>query len=113
MSKERATIDYLKRCQLARAAGYPVYLTTDPEWLLDVAICRRAGWVEDRHSRHIARPRADGKLPRFATGDAQAHIRQIADRVNARIIVRPQELGEWRSYLEKRMPERLTYPGDE
>lgn len=105
-SKIANTIATLKRCQAARAAGHPVYLTTDPTWLLNMAINRRAGWVEDPHSYGSVQP-VRGKLPRFATGDAQRHIDQIGHRVNSRAIVRPQELGEWGPYLMARIPERF------
>ena len=112
-SEIRATIDYLKTCQKARAAGYSVSLTTDPTWLLDMAIGRRGGWLEDRWTRGITQP-VNGKLPRFAMGDAQRHLYQIAQRVNTpRLIVRRTELGEWGRYLEERLPERFTSPGDD
>lgn len=112
-SAVRVTIDYIRACQTARAAGFAVYLTTDPEWLLDVAINRRAGWAEDRHSRDIAQP-IRGKLPRFASGDAQRHLRLIADEVNSpRLIVRETRLGEWKRYLTRKLPGRFTSPGDE
>ena len=35
VTKTRATVDYLRRCQAARAAGYPVSFTTDPAWLVN------------------------------------------------------------------------------
>jgi hypothetical protein len=50
-SKVANTIAFLKVRQQARAAGYPVYLTSDPEWLLDVAICRRAGFEEPARAK--------------------------------------------------------------
>ena len=55
-SKIQNTIAHLKALQAARAAGYPVSYTTDPAWLLDEAINRRAGWVEDPHSRGTTQP---------------------------------------------------------
>ena len=94
-----------------RAAGLPVYLTTDPAWLLDMAINRRAGWAEDPHFFGSCEP-VNGKLPRFAAGDAQGHLRSIAAKVNARFIVRVSELGEWRRYLMKKIPERFHTPDD-
>jgi len=113
MSEIGATIALLKACQALRAAGKSVHLTTDPEWLLDMAIGRRAGWVEDPHARGIVQP-VRGQLPRKATGDAQRHLMQIAHRVNTpRLIVRPPELGEWRRYLERHLPDRFTRPEDE
>lgn len=106
------TIAMLRRCQALRAAGRPVYLKSDPAWLLDMAINRRAGWVEDPHAFGSVQPvalrgRGAPSLPRFATGDAQWHIRRIAHAVNTRAVVRPRELAEWRRYLMTRMPERF------
>ena len=113
MGTVQNTIEYLKTCQAARAAGYPVYLTTDPEWLLDVAVCRRGGYLDDPHFFAVAQP-VKGKMPRKAQGNEQSHLRQLADRINApRLIVRPQELGSWRKWLEARIPERFTRPEDE
>lgn len=107
------TITYLKACQALRAAGAPVYLTTDPSWLLDMAIDRRAGWLEDRHSRDICQP-VNGKAPRTCGGDAQRHLAQLAHKINTpRLLTRPSELGAWGRYLEARIPERFTYPDDE
>ena len=40
------TLAYLRRCQEARAIGYPVQYTTDPTWLVEQAINRRAGWPD-------------------------------------------------------------------
>lgn len=100
------TIAYLRQCQEARAAGYPVRFTTDPGWLVEQAINRRAGWVEDPHSRGTCMP-VNGCLPRKACGDWQRHLRLIAQRVNTpRLIVRVQELGEHR-WLADRLPERF------
>ena len=110
-SKIANTIAALRERQAMRAAGRPVYLTTDPAWLLDMAINRRAGWAEDPHWRGSCQP-VNGKLPRYATGDAQNHLRLIADRVNARVIVRATELGEWRDYLMKKIPDRFHTQDD-
>ena len=105
-SKTAATIEYLRRCQAARAAGHPVQLTTDPAWLVDMAINRRAGWVEDPHSRECVNAK---RLPRKATGDAQRHLLQLAYRINTpRLIVRLPELGSWKGYLAGRLPKRFT-----
>lgn len=105
MSRATATIERLKLCQAARAAGYPVSYTTDPTWLVDMAINRRAGWVEDRHSRTCY----DGKkMPWKATGDAQRHLIQLAHHINTpRLHIRPSELGEWRKILMARLPNRF------
>jgi hypothetical protein len=111
-SKIANTIAHLKALQAARAAGYPVSYTTDPAWLLDEAINRRAGWVEDPHTRGTTQP-IRGKLPRKATGQWQDDYSRMAHRVNSRVIVRPSEVGPARKELLARMPERFTYPEDE
>ncbi len=104
MSKVSATIAFLKRMQANRAAGCECYLATDPAWLLDVAIGRRAGWAEDPHSYGIVNAKV---LPRRATGDAQRNLGQIARKVNSRAVMRSQELGSWKTYIMARIPERF------
>jgi len=112
-ARARATIKYLAKCQTLRATGAPVSYTTDPGWLLDMAIGRRAGWVEDPHSRGICMP-VNGKLPKKASGDMERHLVQLAARINTpNLIVRPSELGSWRSYLLSRLPGRFTNSEDE
>lgn len=75
----RATIAYLKQCQEARAAGYPVSYTTDPEWLVDMAINRRAGWPEPVHERGSC-IQVNGKFPKRAEHDGP--LRQFAHSLN-------------------------------
>ena len=103
-----ATIQLLRRCQKARATGYPVAFCTDPTWLVHMAINRRAGWPDDpSHWRGSAMP-VNGKYPRLAEGIRYNHLRQIAYRVNTpRLIVRDGELGEWRRLIQKRLPHRI------
>ena len=102
------TLAYLQRCQAARAAGHTVQYTTDPAWLVEQAINRRAGWPDDPSTaRGSARP-VDGRYPPKASGDAWRHLQLIADEINTpRLIVRPQRLGEWRAYLVQRIPNRF------
>jgi hypothetical protein len=89
-----------------RAAGLPVSYTTDPGWLVEQAINRRAGWLEDGHTRGTTKP-INGKLPRKARGDWQRTLRLIADEINTpRLIVRVQRLGEHR-WLAERLPHRF------
>ena len=107
-----ATLEHLNACRAARAAGYPVYLTTDPAWLLDVAIDRRAGWPEATHSRDIAMP-VGGKLPKKADGDAQRHLGQLAHLINSRVRIDRSELGEWGRYLDAKLPDRFARPGED
>lgn len=107
MTPTGATIEYLRRCQAARAAGVRVSFTTDPAWLVEQAINRRAGWLEDPHTRGTTRP-VDGRFPRKAEGSWQRHLRLIAREVNTpRLIVRVERLGEHR-WLVDRLPHRFT-----
>lgn len=106
MTKTRATIDYLRSCQRARAVGYPVALTTDPWWLVNQAVNRRAGWLEDGHTRGTTTP-VNGRFPRKARGDWQRHLRLIAREINQpRLVVRVTRLGEHR-WLAHRIPHRF------
>ena len=127
-TKTRATIDHLRKCQHARACGFPVNFTTDPAWLVHQAINRRAGWPDDpgcfrgsclpvRKNRNKARSwdrfttfRQWSALeyPRKAIGETFNHLRNIAQRINSRVVVRDSELGEWRKLLKARIPGRLT-----
>lgn len=106
MTKTRATIEYLRRCQQARAAGHPVRLTTDPAWLVEQAINRRANWLEDQHARGTTQS-IDDRLPRRARGDWQRHLRLVAREVNTpRLIIHVARLGEHR-WLADRLPHRF------
>lgn len=105
--KVRNTLRYLRACQAARAAGIPVYRTTDPAWLVQQAINRRAGWLEDSHTRGTTQPIA-GRFPRKARGDWQRHLRLLARAINTpRLVVRISELGEHR-WLLARLPDRFA-----
>lgn len=119
-SPVRNTIDRLRALQAARAAGHTVTLTTDPAWLVNQAINRRAGWVEDPHTRGSSLPIPCGHgssrrspLYRKARGDWQRHLRLLAHSINSpRLIVRDTELGEHR-WLIARLPGRFTIAGEE
>ncbi len=109
MSKVGATIEYLRACQRARAAGYPVHMTTDPAWLVDQAINRRAGWLETERgdtSRGTSQP-IGGRFPRKCRGDWQRHLALIAREINTpRLVVHLSRLGEHR-WLADRLPHRF------
>lgn len=113
----RNTINHLKLCRRARAAGYQVAFNTDPAWLVNMAINRRAGWPDDpSHYRGSCMP-VNGRYPVKAEGDGRRysfrHLRSIAYEINSRVIVREQRLGEWKDYLLKRIPHRITRWGEE
>lgn len=107
-----ATIYYLRRCQTARAAGHPVSLVTDPAWLVEQVINRRAGWLQDEHARGTTKPIGD-RFPRKARGDYLRHLGQIARELNTpRLIVRVSRLGEHR-WLVARLPQRFEGANDD
>lgn len=114
MSQASVTMDYLKACKAAKAAGYPVSYTTDPTWLLHVAINRRAGWPDDPScSRGSAMPLPDGRYPPKGGGDAYRHLELIAREINTpRLRVHPGRLGEWRKFLTARLPNRFVGADD-
>lgn len=114
MGRVGNTLAYLRRCQEARATGSPVQYTTDPTWLVEQAINRRAGWPDDPStSRGSAMPVA-GTYPKKASGDAWRHLQLLAHEINTpRLIVRPASLGEWRTFLLARIPRRFLMPEEE
>jgi len=109
-STVRVTSDYLRACQVARRDGLAVSYTTDPTWLVHMAINRRAGWHEDGHSRGTSRLNHRGTVVRALRGDAENHLRLRAREINTpRLVVRPSTLGEWGKLLLARIPGRFTY----
>ena len=114
VSRVGATLAYLRRCQAARAAGYLVTYTTDPAWLVTMAINRRAGWPDDPSTARGSAMPVDGRYPPKASGDAYRHLELLAHELNTpRLIVRPGQCGEWRRLIERRLPSRLTRPEEE
>jgi hypothetical protein len=111
MTPVQATICLLRKCLRLRAAGVQVSFTTDPAWLVHMAINRRAGWLDDpSHVRGSAVP-VDGKYPRKAEGSQYSHLRNLARSINTpRLIVRDGELGQWRKLIRLRLPERIYAP---
>lgn len=118
----RATLELLEHARKARAANYGrsargfggfYSLTIDPEWLVDMAINRRAGWPDDpSHRRGSAMP-INGKYPKRAEGDAFMLVWRLARQLSDRIIVWRQSLGgvprSVRERIEHRIHERDDY----
>jgi hypothetical protein len=113
-SQVRNTINHLKVCRKARDAGYLVSFTTDPTWLVNQAINRRAGWPDDPgFFRGSARP-VNGKYPKKAEGERFGSLRFLAYSLNTpRLVVRECTLGEWKPLLMARCRHRITTREDE
>lgn len=91
-SKVAATVAYLRKCQAYRAAGGRVAFTTDPTWLVNMAINRRAGWKDDPSLLRGSAMPANGRYPKRASGDDWRHLRLFAHNINTpRLIVRERE----------------------
>lgn len=102
------TIKYLRLCQSARAAGHQVAYTTDPAWLVTMAINRRAGWPDDPSGFRGSAMPVRGRYPKRAEGIRYNHLRLIAGEVNTRrLIVRTGSLGEWRRLILRKIPARI------
>lgn len=138
MTAVRATIDYLRLCRQARALGYPTEgpiraeysLTRDPEWLVDMAINRRAGWSDDPTlSRGSAMPVNGGiktkigqhrigvhlgacpagVYPKRAAGDwGWREMVQLAGQINGtRVVKRECEARSWPRKVRERLVHRI------
>lgn len=105
----RCTISLLTRLKEARANGYVGSYTTDLNWLVNMAVNRRAGWLDDPSvSRGSCCP-VGGKYPKKAEGMSFGNLLRISREVNTpRLIVRPGQLGEWRKLILSRIPNRIT-----
>ena len=103
----RSTIEYLRTCIRARKAGYPVSYTTDPEWLVDMAINRRAGWPDDpSHARGSCMPvGASMRYPKRAEGNVVSGCARLAWDLAHRIIVREISV----RWLPRRVRERIAH----
>ena len=103
-----ATRYYLQTAMDIRARGYPVSYSTDPTWLLNMAINRKAGWPDDPGlSRGSARP-VEGRYPAKADGDCLKDLSLLSRRLNGRGSVSVRELGpRLAKRLFKQCPERF------
>jgi hypothetical protein len=112
MTRERitSTLGYLRKCQNYRKAGGQVAFTTDPQWLVHMAINRRAGWPDDPSLVRGSAMPVDGKYPAKASGDDWCALRLFAHKINTpRLIVRDHELpGRYRHYYLDRLSHRIT-----
>lgn len=125
----RATINYLRLCQKARKQGMQISFTTDPTWLVHMAINRRAGWLDDpseyrgsampvqrnRNKAHAwdkynrRKQWSNLEYPVKASGSRFTHLRNLAHDINTpRLVVYLSRLGEWRKMLLARMPDRFS-----
>ena len=85
------TIKLLVVCQEARRQGYPVSLKTDPSWLVNMAINRRAGWPESRYYFGSCQP-INGVYPKRADENHDS-TQQFVRRVNTPyLMIREQEI---------------------
>ena len=108
MTPVHATVCLLRKAIRLRAAGVPVSFTTDPAWLIHMAINRRAGWPDDPSQMRGSAMPVDGRYPRKAEGGHYSHLRNLARCINTpRRIVRDGELGGWRKLIRRRVPERI------
>src|ERR1700690_2049623 len=100
-----ATRKYLELCIRARESGYRVAFTSDPQWLLHMAINRRAGWPDDpSYSRGSCMP-VQGKYPKKAEGSAFMELWRIAHTINnTRVALHFQSCP---SLLKLRIPWRI------
>lgn len=107
-TKTRATIEYLRHCQRARAAGAPVAFATDPAWLVQMAINRRAGWPDDPgFLRGSAKP-VNGKYPKRASDDAWSTLCRVSAAVNTpRLAVRERQFGRLPDAIRARLAHRI------
>src|SRR5580693_4543251 len=93
----RNTIDLLKHCRKMRKAGGQGAYTSDANWLVNMAINRKAGWLDDpteyRGScmpvpvRQVTANGAivirKGKYPPIAAGRFYSLLRLVAHEVNS------------------------------
>lgn len=91
-SKVYNTLNWLLLCRRARAEGYPVAYTTDPAWLVDMAINRRAGWPDDPGLLRGSAMPVNGCYPKRASDQEWRDLQTLARKVNTpRLIVREEE----------------------
>lgn len=85
------TLARLRLCIQARQDGYPVSYTTDPGWLVNQAINRRACWPEDPSCSRGTCPPVAGRYPKRAIGDHYMRTWRFAHAINSRALVSERE----------------------
>lgn len=105
MSTVTNTLNYLRRLRAARAEGYRGSYTTDPRWLVNMAINRRAGWPDDPSLLRGSAMPVKGRYPKRSSGEGWRMLCLVAREVNTpRLIVRRARCGG----LDHRVLARLT-----
>lgn len=82
----------------------PVAYTTDPEWLVDMAVNRRAGWPDDPSLSRGSAPPVGDRFPKRAEGDGGTALRNLASRMSGgRFRVYRRELWIFPQHIQKRL----------
>ena len=107
MSRTKATLDYLRHCQKARAAGYQVSYINDPAWLVTMAINRRAGWPDDPGFLRGSAMPVRGRYPKRASDQNWRDLVHFAHHVNSRCILRAGECRHIPQKIKQRLASRI------
>ena len=115
-----ATVKYLRLCREARALGWPTTgpilaeysITRDPEWLVDMAVNRRAGWPDDPSGVRGSCVPVNGKYPKRAEGDVLSGCRRLAWDLAHRIYTREVSVRWLPRQVRERVAHRLHGPDD-
>lgn len=102
------TLRHLRLCQRARAAGHCVAWTTDPTWLVNMAINRRARWPDDPGFLRGSAMPVEGRYPKTASDQAWRDLRRFARDVNTpRLAVHVQSTRHLPRKIVMRVAHRL------
>lgn len=78
---------------------------TDPKWLVNMAVNRRAGWPDDPGFLRGSAMPVDGRYPARASDQSWSDLQHFAQRVNSRQTLRANEC----RHIDKRILERLQH----
>jgi len=108
--KIRHTVATLRQvARLRDSAPTGTTAATMPTRLVDIAVNRRAGEIDDPHGRATAPQNHLGGFPRKATSAYQSEMGRAAHDVNdPRLIVRARGLGQVRGDLMSKIPGRFA-----